>query len=58
MMMTWRRTKGRQEARKRENIFQQEEAWEIIEQMDAIAHRLIRGQLHHSGWEIQEVPSW
>ena len=32
MMMTWRRSEGKQEAREGEGIFQQEEAWMTIEQ--------------------------
>ena len=45
--MTWRRPEGKQEAWKREGIFQQEEAWVAIEQKDTIAHPFILGQFLH-----------
>ena len=41
MMMTWLRPEGKQEARKEEGIFQQEEAYMTIEQEDTIVHPLV-----------------
>ena len=48
MLMTWRNTNGKQEARKREGIFQQEKAWMTIEQRDTTAHPFILGQFLHN----------
>ena len=41
MMMTWRRSEGKQETREGEGIFQQEEAWMTIEQEDTIVHSFV-----------------
>ena len=48
MMMTWRRSEGKQEAREGEGIFQQEEAWLTIEQEDTIVHPFVLRQFLHN----------
>ena len=48
MMMTWRRSEGKQEAREGEGIFLQEEAWMTIEQEDTIVHPFVLRQFHHN----------
>ena len=47
MIITWRRTKVKQEARKREGNFHQEEAWVTIDLKDAITHPIMLGQFLH-----------
>ena len=46
-MITWGRTMDKQESRKREVIFQQEEDLVTIEQKDTISHPSILGQFLH-----------
>ena len=48
MMMTWRRSEGKQEVREGEGIFQQEEAWMTIEQEDTIVHPFVLRQFLHN----------
>ena len=48
MMMTRRRPEGQQEAQEREGIFQQEEAWMTIEQVDTIVHPSVLRQFLHN----------
>ena len=47
MIITWCRPDGKQEARKREGIFQQEETWMTIELDNKIVHPFIFGKLLH-----------
>ena len=47
MKMRWRHQEGKQEAWKREVIFQQDEAWVTIEKDDMNAHPFIFGQFIH-----------
>ena len=48
MMMTWRRSEGKQGAREGEGIFQQEEAGMTIEQDDTIVHPIVLRQFLHN----------